>query len=326
MKKYPWKVRFSSPHFHWGMAERHAVEAIVESGWVSNWEYVGRLEAHFRKKFSVPFALACTSATQGLTLAIKACGWNGLRVLLPAFTWPSTLFALEMNNCTPVFGDISRGTWLLAPKSAQSDFDAALPVDIFGNQASCPSGVPAIVDAAHGYGLPRLGHRGLVEVVSLSSTKIPTACEGGIILTRDSKIAEKLTEYRRLASRMTEISAVIALQSIRSYNRLEKERLKIVETYCSGLQFPFKLQRTHGASNISVFALYLKEPEQRELLYQSLCRIGVESKVYYDPLISGLPETDRLYARILALPVYPGIRPHLSRIIHTMNAAARGWT
>ena len=322
MTPYPYDVRFSRPHFHWGEAEQRALETMVDTGWVSNSDHVRQLEQAYQERFEVPYAIACSSATQGLILALRACHWHDMRVLLPAFTWPSTAFAVELNHSTAVFGDIDADTWLLDESSVTEPYDAVLAVDIFGNQHPAGSTKPLIVDAAHGFGLTGLGRRGLVEVVSMSNTKIPTAGEGGMILTHDPALAQSLAEDRRLASRMPEASAIIGLQSIDSYDDLQVRRQAIIDTYLRELDFPFTKQQGTESWNYSVFAVALPSTELRDRLVLALQQAGIESKVYYEPLRAGLPVTDDLFARLLALPVYPAVSACQSHIIDILNRTA----
>lgn len=311
--------RFSRPSLRLGAGERRAIREMLRTGWVSNGEHVRRLEQHFRERFGVRHAIATSNCTQGLVIVLRAAGLAGARVALPAFTWPSTLYALLQNHCTPVFADIDPESWLIDLRSVRKRFDAVVAVDVFGNEAAVPAGVPVIYDAAYGYGLPRLGHRGLAEVVSLSFTKLPTAGEGGMILTNDSRLAREAAELRRLSARMLEFAAVVGLSSIGQYEATYLARLQVIERYRKLLRIGFREQQVPRANNYGVFAVTLPTKTVRDRVARALAERGFETKVYYDPLVRGLPNTEAVYRRILALPAYPEIRGKVGQICATIN-------
>ena len=315
-------IRFSYPHIFWTDHAREAIKDAIDSGWISISQNVERLEKTCAEIFEVEFVIACSSATQGLAISARAAGWRDMKVGLPAFTWPSTLYALEANNCQPVYADIDPRTWLMDPATLAEPVDAYMPVDVFGNQwlAAADDRTPVIVDAAHGFGLPQLGRRGLFEVVSLSHTKIPTAGEGGLILTRDRGLAEEATELRRLAARMNEFCAIVGLESISQYGEMVARRAEIMDQYDGELKIAHKRQEILTASSNSVYALRIEDASLRQRLGRKLAENRVEYKIYYDPLCQGLPETDRLYEQVFCLPVYPRIKEHLPFIIGLVNS------
>lgn len=298
-------------------------EKIFETRWVSNSDYTREVEKHFCDLCGVKHAIACCNATQGLTIAMSAAGWKHKKVAVPAFTWPSTIYAIVRNNCEPVYADIDSETWAIDLNSVKGKFDAVVPVDIFGNEIIVDSaGYPVIYDAAHGYGLPMLGKRGIVEVVSLSHTKYPTAGEGGIILTNDDKVAELAIEERRLAARLSEFNSVVALNSIRKYGYYREQRERIIKRYLSEIKVPFITQKIPTHTNNSVFAM-LFETGLRNKIASSLSEcLDLEIKIYYEPLISGLPNTDYVYKKILALPTHIRMFDILDDLIACINRFA----
>ena len=315
--------RFSQPMFRLGAVEHKAIREIVRTGWVSNGQHVRRLEQHFVERFGVRHAIATSNCTQGLIIAVQAAGLAGARVALPAFTWPSTLYALLLNHCTPVFADIDPETWLIDLASVHKRYDAILAVDIFGNEAAVRSKLPVLYDAAHGYALPRLGRRGVVEVVSLSFTKVPTAGEGGMILTDDADVAREALELRRLSARMSEFSGVLGMNSVTHYANTQMKKLQIIERYRKLLRVPFREQAIPRATNHSVFAILLESPGMRDRASAALAEHGFETKVYYDPLVRNMPNTERVYHHVLALPAYPQMAGKVRQICEVINRAAR---
>ena len=196
--------------------------------------------------------------------------------------------------------------------------DFALPVDIFGNQYP-KIDIPSVYDAAHGYGLPLLGKRGLAEVVSLSFTKEVTGMQGGIILTNSEELYEKMIEERDLSSKMCEFNAIIALNSMEDYHKHIIEKNRCIQKYVELIKKGVFYQVRKSVSNDSVFAIVFPSKILRDRVADFFSRSGIEAKIYYKPLISGLPNTDWLYNRILALPTYPEVYDNIPFICELIN-------
>jgi dTDP-4-amino-4,6-dideoxygalactose transaminase len=314
-------VLFGNPNINSDGLGRE-IKAILDSGWVSIGEYVEALENHFKERTGVKHAIATSSATTGLIIAIKAAGWKNMNIALPSFTWPSTLYAIQCNGNHPIFTDIDSQTWLA---SGLVNAERAVIIDTFGNQFTPDSTMKKedlIIDAAHGYGLPNLGKRGLAEVVSLSFTKVVTAMEGGIILTDNDELAETARELRRLSGRMGEINALIALQSIKNYN--PEATKSIINYYKKHITVPHRCQEVVNDTNNSVFSMLFSDSAVRDAIRIALAKAGVETKVYYDPLKKGFPNTEDIYSRILSLPIHRDVPEWQDRIIEIINTAGRG--
>jgi dTDP-4-amino-4,6-dideoxygalactose transaminase len=319
------RVTFGSPNIN-SHELRVAIDGVLGSGWVSIGEYVEALEAFFRSACGVRYAIGCNSATQGLVIALKAAGWGsgGYRVSvnMPAFTWPSTLYAVDCIGGEPIFHDIDPGTWLM--EEPNHNHGKLLLVDTFGNMAKNFDGFAkedTIVDAAHGFGLPFLGQRGIAEVVSLSFTKVVTGMEGGMILTDDHELASTAIELRRLTARMGEINALVALQSIKNYDPAKTRA--VVNHYKKHITVPFEVQDAPDCANNSVFSLRFERTVTRDAIRIALERAGVETKVYHDPLDRGHPETENLYSTILSIPTHHEVYDIQDEIIEIINTAGR---
>jgi len=270
-----------------------------------NGEFVSKLEKSFRNKFKVKYAVACANATTGLIIAIRACNFYGKRASIPAFTWYSTLWALQCNNCKPIFHDVDRETWIIENLKSGADF--MLAVDTFGNKANIKSDIPVIYDAAHGFGLSELGQRGIAEVVSLSFTKTTPAMQGGIILTNDEDIYERSKAAVDTFGKLCEVNAIVALNSMKKYDKELEIRKRAIALYRSNIKIPIEEQKTIE-TNHSVYAILLKSNNLRNKIIRNLNVHGIESKTYYTPLRDGFPNTDYIYSRILALPLYSTLK------------------
>jgi len=178
-----------------------------------------------------------------------------------------------------------------------------------------------IYDAAHAFGLPKLGKRGLVEIVSLSFSKVLTACEGGVILTDDRGFDEDVRYLRRVTSRLSEINAYLANRAIEKAGIFLERRKEIVDLYIKHLKIPYQLQKIPEATNYSVFSILLPSNKDREKIVSAFNNANIEYKIYHDPLVSGFAVTDDIYARSIALPVYYDFIEHVPYVCDLINKA-----
>ena len=320
-----YKIRYANPHFDITDEDLEEIREILTSGWVSTGKHVLELEENFKKLSGVKYAVATTSASQALVMAVKALGWKNMKVALPSFTWPSTYYAIEgLAGIEPVFTDIDPETWLIDLKSLKKNnkkFDAVISVDLFGNQSFIDTDKPVLYDAAHAFGLPRLGKRGLVEIVSLSFSKVITACEGGIVLTNDEKLSEDVRYLRRVTSRMSEINAYLCNKAVKSKEKYLGRRKEIVGLYQKYLKIPYANQRIPEATNYSVFSILLPSHKDRQKIVRAFDKNKIEVKIYHDPLVAGLPVTDDIYSRTIALPVNYYFKDQVPMLCDLINKA-----
>lgn len=298
------------------------VANILKSGNVAKGSYIKELEKYFEKHHNA-FAISCANCTSGLAIAIKSLSVYESIISLPAFTWYSTLYAAESNNANVYFEDVKLDSWLSEERNVSCDI--RIGVDTFGNQFNsdyigCKY---LIVDAAHGFGLPELGQRGYLEVVSLSFTKLVSGMQGGVILTKDRSLANECIKLVNNYSKLTEINARVALESIKHFRNNQGLRFGIIDSYRKYLSdnIEYTEQSIPECSNQSVYAIVLKDKETRDKIANAFYKYGIEVKIYYEPLIKGLPNTDYIYNRIIALPVYKGMENKVGFICEVIKRA-----
>src|SRR6059036_3988289 len=90
-----------------GPEELRAVQLPLESGWIVQGPFVKRFEESFSAFTGAKFAVATSSCTTALHIAVAALGLKpGDEVIVPAFTWVSTPNVVEYMGATPVFCDV----------------------------------------------------------------------------------------------------------------------------------------------------------------------------------------------------------------------------
>jgi len=197
-----------------GTAERELLLDAFDSGWVAPLgPHVDGFEKEMADLTGVPCALALSSGTAALHLALLLCGVGpGDDVLLPTMTFVATANAVAYTGARPVFVDSERATWNLDPDLLDAELarraaDGTLPaaviaVDLYGQccdydriEASCDRfDVPLIEDAAEGLGATYKGRPagsfGRFGVFSFNGNKIITTGGGGMLLGRNPDAIE----------------------------------------------------------------------------------------------------------------------------------------
>ena len=217
--KAPWRqVPIARPSI--GTEEVAAVAGILESGWLTQGPKVAAFEAAFAERHGVAHALATTSCTTALHLALDAIGVGpGDEVIVPSFTWVATANAVVHCGATPVFADVDRLTFNIdasdAAERVTNRTRAIVPVHLFGLCAdidalrtAIPDHVKLIEDAACAAGAVYRGRSagclGDVAAFSFHPRKAITTGEGGMLTTNDAGIADHADRGRNHGASISE--------------------------------------------------------------------------------------------------------------------------
>jgi len=203
-----------------GEEEWHAIRESIETGWITQGPKVRQFEEQFAARHKVACALAVTSCTTGLHLALAALDIGpGDEVILPAFTWVATANVVVHCGAEPVFVDVDPITNNIDPaKIAEKVSDktkAVIAVHLFGLCADIdairgviPPHVKVIEDAACAAGAEYKGipAGGLGDAASFSfhPRKSVTTGEGGMVTTNNIKYAEKMDQMRNHGAAISE--------------------------------------------------------------------------------------------------------------------------
>jgi len=292
---------------------------IFSSGNVTVSKCVKLFEQECARYLGVKEAVAVSSATSGLMLAVKALGLTG-EVIVPSFTFTATVHSLVWNGLTPVFVDCEEGTYNINVKDVEKKItpktSAIMPVYIFGNpprikeleEVAKKYGLKLIFDSAQAFGAEykgvSAGGFGDCEVFSLSPTKVLTAIEGGLITTNNITLAEYLRRARDygkcgedigsvgLSARMSELHALVGLKNLGNVEKCLKTRRELIALYqgrlkdLDGVSFQEVLPGNRSSGNYMV--IFIDEQRfgmSRDKLYAALKAENIETKKYFYPAV-----------------------------------------
>ena len=212
------QIQIATPSL--GEEEWQALREPIESGWLTQGPKVAAFEKAFAVRHGVNHAIAVTSATTGLHLALAALGIGpGDEVIVPAFTWVATANVVVYCGATPVFADVDRITFNIDPhdlaRRVTPRTKAVIPVHLFGLCADIDGirkvlrpDIKIVEDAAcaagaawHGRAAGALGDLG---VFSFHPRKSITTGEGGMVTTNDDRLAERAKMLRNHGASVSE--------------------------------------------------------------------------------------------------------------------------
>ncbi|MDP2193855.1 MAG: DegT/DnrJ/EryC1/StrS family aminotransferase [Alphaproteobacteria bacterium] len=200
--------------------EWQAVREPLFSGWLTQGPKVSQFEKEFSALHNVNHALAVTSCTTGLHLALAAMGIGpGDEVIVPAFTWVATANVVLYCGATPVFCDVDPETFNIKVDEISSKITertkAIIPVHLFGLcadmdaiRAVIPDHVKILEDAACAAGASykglMAGSLGDMAAFSFHPRKSITTGEGGMVTTNDKELHRRADIMRNHGAELSE--------------------------------------------------------------------------------------------------------------------------
>jgi perosamine synthetase len=342
------------------IGERETAYALdcVRSGWISSeGPYVGRFEQAWAAYCGVGHGIAVTNGTAALYAAFDALRLEaGDEVIMPAFTIIGCAHAIIACGATPVLVDADPRTWCMdvdqvaarvtpRTRAILAVHTYGHPVDMQPLQAlAAKHGLRIVEDAAEAHGAEyrgaRAGSLGDISCFSFYANKILTTGEGGMVLTDNESLANRVRSYRNMAfradrrfyhtefgrnERMTAVQAAIGLAQVEDIDRRVTRKREIGRCYTAllagtdGLQLPVEMP---WAKNVYwMYGIVLDDSLtfDASTLSERLLRRGVATRPFFvgmheQPVLRQLglfagrsgreryPVTERIARRGLYLP------------------------
>ncbi|MDP9571565.1 aminotransferase class V-fold PLP-dependent enzyme [Agrobacterium tumefaciens] len=191
------------------LEKKYAADA-VDTGWGAKcYDYINRFEALFADYLGVKYAIATSSCTGALQMGLAALGvGKGDEVILADTNWIATAAPIVHLGAEPIFVDILPDTWCLDPAQVEARITprtkAIVATHIYGNLCDMDAllsiseryKIAVIEDAAEAIGSSirdrKAGSMGLFGTFSFHGTKTVTTGEGGMFVTNDAELFEKV--------------------------------------------------------------------------------------------------------------------------------------
>jgi perosamine synthetase len=329
-----------------GEAELAAVGEVLASGQLTMGPKVRELEALVASACGVDHAVAVSSGTAALHLAMLALDVGpGDEVVVPAYTFPATGNVVALCGARPVLADVDPDTFNLdlarLPAALSPRTKVVLAVHLFGRpldwealSAAVPDGVTLVEDAAGALGARRQGRPcgslGAMGCLSFHPRKIVTTGEGGAVTTSDEALAERVRSLRHHGWSPSDgyddlprggfnyrLADVLCALGIPQLDRLE-ELLAARERVAAGYE-----ERLRGVVETPSAAegdrhgwqAYVVRVDGRDDVLAALRAEGIEAQIgtYALHRLSAyrdqgaFPGADRAYERALALPFHTSL-------------------
>ena len=313
-----------------------AVTEVLQSGMIAQGEKVAQFEKRFAHFIGKKYAIACSSGTSAIHLALLGLdiGTND-EVILPSYVCSSPYLACVYAGAIPRIADIDLLDFNISAESVEklknSSSKAVIVPHMFGTPSEieeiAEKGIPIVEDCAQSIGAEyrgkRVGGFGDVSVFSFYATKMITTGEGGMLLTDDVDLHERVRELRdynkkpltppKYNYKMTDLQATLGISQLSKLESFIDRRRELAAIYTEELSMcEVELPRisTHKKS---VFYRYVIMVSELEKYRDAVMKRGIIcEKPVFLPLHRSIPDcqcpqSDEVFTRALSIPIYPSL-------------------
>ena len=288
---------------------------VLDTGYLTEGSVTKELEELFKTYIGCEHALAVTSCTTGLEMALRVLGVGpGDEVIVPDYTYPATAAVVAIVGAKIVIVDVAKETMLIdydqIEEAISEHTKAVIPVSGFGNPLDCDRlraikqkhRLYIIEDAACSIGAEykgvKVGNYADISVFSLHPRKFITTGEGGMITTSNRGWADWMLSYKhfgmgthesrlmasfdRIGSnyKMSDILAAVGLIQMQHIEELLSRRLELAQNYVELLNGHEKIcipkTTEHGKHSRQSFCIYI---ENRDHVMQQMRELGIEVQI-----------------------------------------------
>ena len=309
-----------------------AVTAVLRSDWITTGPKVAAFEKAVARFVGAREAVAVCNGTAALHTAVHAADIGpGDEVLVPAMTFAASANCVLYEGGTPVFVDVQEDSLLLDPAQAEAKITsrtkAIMTVDYTGQPCDYDAfrvladryGLALIADAAHALGAEYKGHAvgTLADLTTFSfhPVKHVTTGEGGMVVTDDRAMAERMRQFRNHGIstdararaekgtwfyemvdlgynyRLTDIQCALGLSQMKRLRRSLARRRAIARMYDEAFASIPGIEPLAVSPDVRhAYHLYVvqidpsRAAEDRDAIFRTLRERGVGVNVHYIPV------------------------------------------
>lgn len=334
----------------WGNEQRYITEAL-SSTWISGGPFVERLEKLFVDYCGLPHAAAVSNGTTALHMVYLALGVGpGDEVICPGFGFLAAANVALHCGATPVFCEVDPHTWCMTAADVERVMTPRtkliVPVHTYGNvcrmdeimTVAAKRNAFVLEDAAESFASRykgklsgTIGHAG---AFSFQATKTITTGEGGMVVTADAALNERMALYRSHGMlkkryfhevvghnfRLTNLQAAVGCAQFEALPHIEKERRRVQATYtrCLAGFDGVTAQRYEPDVDPVLWAMAVlvgetAYPQGRDALMQQMRERNIETRPgFYPPTAmdiykdaGAIPVCEHVSRRVISLPTFP---------------------
>ena len=318
-----------------GEAEIQAVAKVIKSGHIAEGEVVARFEKNFAAKMGVQHAVAVSSGTAALHLALLAMGIGpDEEVIIPSYVCTALLHAVQYVGARPVPAEIDPLTYNIDPddvkKRITTRTGAIIVPHMFGLAADLDKllklDVPIIEDCAQAVGgtyqQKMLGTFGDIAIFSFYATKVMATGEGGMVTSNSPEIIERVRDLKtydqkksdqvRYNYKMTDVQAALGEMQLGRLDDFIEGRRKIARQYFKSLKsLDIKISAEKAGHIYYRFVVGLETDCDwfiRKLAQKAVgCARPVFLPIHRHLKMDGYPVTDKVWETSLSIPIYPSL-------------------
>ncbi|MBA3867852.1 MAG: DegT/DnrJ/EryC1/StrS family aminotransferase [Anaerolineae bacterium] len=328
------------------------VTDAVTNAWYGNANIFNkRFEEAFAAYHGMKFAVALPSCTAAIHLALLALDVHeGDEVIVPELTWIASSAPISYVGATPIFADVDAKTWCLSAESFEQCITprtkAVITVDLYGNIPDMDAirtiakqhGIAIIEDAAEAVGASykgcKAGSLGDIGVFSFHGSKTLTTGEGGMLITNDDALYERVVLYRDHGRRpgdkmfwnhevgykykMSSLQAALGLAQLERIDELVERKREIFSHYAaqlsgvSGITLNYEASDTKNAYWMVTAILDSDFGLDKEMLSVAMAKRNIDTRPFFYPLssIPAYSDTPEAQGTIDRNPVSYRISPY----------------
>jgi perosamine synthetase len=321
------------------------VNDAIRNGWGEKcYDYLHRFENSFSQYERIKYSVATSSCTGAIHLALMAMGVKaGDEVIVPELTWIASVEPVMYIGAKPVFADVLEDTWCIDPQSIKKAITpqtkAIIVVHLYGNLCEMDeilkiaeeNNLMVLEDAAEGLGSEyrnrKAGSIGHAGVFSFHGTKTLSTGEGGILVTNDEDIANRvrvLNDHGRnprdpenkmfwmreygYKYKMSNLQAAMGVAQLERIEELVEKKRLIFNWYCELLKgVPCKMNSEQSYAKNSYWlptVIFDKSLNfNREAFFRTMKESNIDSRPFFYPL-SSLPMFRVIKENLIAYDTY----------------------
>ena len=333
--------------------EKKYIDECLDTTWISSkGKFIKEFEDKFCEYTGAKYASAVSNGTVALHLALETLRiGNGDEVIVPTFTYIASVSSIVYTGAEPVFADSLYNTWQVNPddirRKITSKTKAIMPVHLYGHACEMDEIMRiakehklfVVEDCAEAFGTEYKGKSagtfGDLSAFSFYGNKTITTGEGGMVITNDSGLHERVNHLKMHAVsngkeywhdeigfnyRMTNICAAIGVAQIEHADKIIEMKIKNAELYnemLAGLPVEPLTESDNTVHSYWMYSILTENTDTRNSLRKFLSENGIETRPTFYPVHTmpmfrnkylKYPVAEDIAFRGISLPSWPDLK------------------